>query len=493
MGLSPNQTPAVPLGLSGAPPGPPAIIAATTISLQPTGPGHMASGMDTLGIRRGPDQPHPRRSNLPDRSIDLGDGHDRYPTCSRPQESLTPAVIPFQTTVPGHLDSGGAASGLRHELPVLPGSQIGIRHGSGQFDSSIRGDVAPSPTPTLIPLPPTTNLSPRAIPSSLVSGEDAIGTQRKPSTSIFPSGDNPFLMDIQPEGTPEDPLPTSAGSPSPPLPPATLPAFQASSAAQTGLRRQSELPSKPSPQGSAGGTPLPTAATPPIGLGSRLPAKPPPPPVADLSSPPLFAASQSSSDAQTGLGFPSERLPPSLPPNLPQHPAGSVSALDTIRSRRSLPSEPLGAAAAGTSAPPLFAASQSSSDAQTGLGFPSERLPPSLPPNLPQHPAGSVSALDTIRPRRLLPSEPLGAAAAGTSAPPLFAASQSSSDAQTGLGFPSERLPPSLPPNLPQHPAGSVSALDTIRSRRLLPSEPLGAAAAGTSAPPLFAASQSSL
>ena len=124
---------------------------------------------------------------------------------------------------------------------------------------------------------------------------------------------------------------------------------------------------------------------------------------------------------------------------------------------------------------PKKSPTQSSSDAQTGLGFPPERFPPSLPPNLPQHPAGSVSVLDTIRPRRLLPSDPLGAAAAGTSAPPLFAASQSSSDAQTGLGFPSERFPPSLPPNLPQHLAGSVNVLDTIHTplRSLSPFAPV--------------------
>ena len=379
MGLLPNQTPAFSRGLSGAPPGLPATIATTTISLQPTGPCHMASGMDTLGIRRGPDQPQPRRSNLPDRPTDLRDGHDRYPTCSRPQEGLTPAVIPFQTTVPGHLDKGGAASGLRHEPPVLPGSQIGIRHGSGQFDSSIRSDVAPSPTSTLKPLPPTANISPSAIPGSLVSGRDAIGIQRKLSTSTLPPGDNPFVIGIQPEGTPVDPLPPSAGSSAPPLPPATLPAFQASSAAQTGLSPHLELPPKPSPQSSAGGTPLPAAATPPVGLGSRLPAKPSSPPVADTSSPPPFAASQPSSDAQTGLGFPPERFPPSLPPNPPQHPAGSVSVLDTIRPRRLLPSNPLGAAAAGTPAPPLFAASQSSSDAQTGLGSPARTLLPVSP------------------------------------------------------------------------------------------------------------------
>ena len=223
-----------------------------------------------------------------------------------------------------------------------------------------------------------------------------------------------------------------------------------------------------------------------------LPADPLGAAAAGTSAPPLFAASQTSSDAQTGLGSPPEHSSPLLPPNLPQHPAGSVSVLDTILPRRLLPADPLGAAAAGTSAPPLFAASQPSSDAQTGLGSPPEHSSPLLPPNLPQHPAGSVSVLDTILPRRLLPADPLGAAAAGTPAPPLFAASQTSSDAQTGLGSPPEHSSPLLPLNLPQHPAGPVSVLDTTQPRRLSSADPLGATVASTPALPLVAASQTS-
>jgi hypothetical protein len=200
--------------------------AAAAISLQPTGAGHLASGMDTRGILRGPDKPHLRRSTLPDRSPDQGNGHERYPPWTRPQKNLTPAVIPSQTTVPGSLDSGGAASGIRRELPVLPGSLIGIRPGSGQFTSSLHDDVAPSPTPTLIPLHSTTDLSPSATPGSLNLPEGACGIHREPSTSIPPLGDSPFSIGIQPEGTPEVPLPASASSPSPSLSSATLPAFQ---------------------------------------------------------------------------------------------------------------------------------------------------------------------------------------------------------------------------------------------------------------------------